>query len=175
MPQTLLALAAIFAFGYLALNHQRMDQQVESRAIAVELDLAASDVARALMTRVEQHAFDEDDTGRTGVRTQPSPLALGPDDGEDGPGRYDDVDDWNGHTDTRTVPIGEGSVTFRTVVAVRYVDDADLSTRSARATLTKEISVGVVEVVPDGISRPPATAVLQRVVTPAQIASTSPR
>ncbi|WP_412062156.1 hypothetical protein [Rubrivirga sp. IMCC45206] len=172
MQQTILALAAILSFAYLAMGRQRHDQSVDRHAQGIEAELAAVDVARGRMTAMERLAFDEADTGKRGVRTRPSDLALGPDDDETGPATYDDVDDWNAVAPwTETVPVGLDSLRFRVQVAVRYVRDTEPTVESAAATLTKEIRVSAVEV-PDGdIGRVPAEATLTRVVTPASVAS----
>lgn len=174
MPQTLLALAAILCFTYLALGRQTSDREAEMQSIRMELELAATDVAQALMTRVERNAFDEDDTGRTGVRTQPSTYALGPDPGEDAPVDFDDVDDWTGYQGTEAPRVGAGVIPFRTFVHVRYVEDADPSRAASSATLTKEITVVALEVQPAGTERHAARAMLRRVVTPAGISSATP-
>jgi len=173
MPQTFLALAAVLCFTFLALSRQQSDQDVVRRAIAAEVDLAAVDVAQALMTRVERSAFDEDDTARSGVRTQPSAFPLGPDAGEDSPVDYDDVDDWMGYSGAETATVGAGTLSFQTFAHVRYVDDDDISQPSASATLTKEVTIVVVEL-RGSTDRPPARAFLRRVVTPAGIASATP-
>ncbi|WP_412070111.1 hypothetical protein [Rubrivirga sp. IMCC43871] len=172
MPQTILALAAILSFAYLAMGRQQHDQSVDRHTQGVEAELAAVDVARARMTAMERLAFDEADTGRRGVRTQPSDLALGADDDETGPGTYDDVDDWNAEPPSiEAVPVGLDSLRFRVEVAVRYVRDLEPTRASAKATLTKEIVVSAVEIPAGDIGRVPAEATLTRVVTPASVAS----
>ena len=171
MQQTILALAAILAFAYLALGRQRHDNDVERRAIGVEAELAATDLAQAQMSAMERLAFDEDDTGRTGIRTVPSAAPLGPDADETDTAAYDDVDDWHGHTSIVEVPVGQGAFRYRLRVRVRYVRDRDPSQGSGNATLTKELFVRVDEVPPAATDRPPAQAHLRRVVTPASVAS----
>lgn len=167
MPQTLLALAAIFAFAFLALGRQRHDNDVERRAISVETEQAAADVARSRMSDLSTYAFDEQDVGRTGIRTQPSSAALGPDAGESSASDYDDVDDWNGFATGTAVAVGADSLRFAERVAVQYVRNEDPSTPSASATLTKEVLVEVTEVLPLQSDRPPVVVRLRRVVTPA--------
>lgn len=174
MPQTLLAIAAIFCFALLALGQQRHDHDLTRHSVAMEAELVAVDVARAQMTRIERLAFDEDDVGRQGIRTQPPPTAIGPDDAESGPATFDDVDDWNGFTEQVAMPVGMGTLRFQTVVSVRYMDNLAPSTPSATATLTKEIRVMVVEVQVGPSDRPPVQASLRRVVTPASIGSQTP-
>lgn len=174
MPQTLLAIAALFCFGLLALGRQRHDNDLTRHTIAMEAELAAVDAATARMTAIERLAFDEEDIDRTGIRTQPSSTPLGPDGGETTPTDFDDVDDWTGSDTTTDVPVGAGSLRFRTTVSVRYVDNLAPTTPSASATLTKEIRVSVVEVPEGPMDRTPAEASLRRVVTPAGIASRTP-
>lgn len=168
MQQTLLALAAVFAFGYLMLGRQEHDRSIERRSIAAQVELAAIDLARARMTAIEQAAFDEADSPDGRVRTVPSTNPLGPDEGV--PSAYDDVDDWNGYDAVATVDIGVGTLRFRERVRVRYVEDRAPSTPASGATLTKEIVVSVEELVDGESDRPPATATIRRVVTPVSIA-----
>ncbi len=180
MPQTLLAVAAIFCFGILAFGRQHHENDLARHAVAVEAELAAVDVARARMTRVERMAFDEEDVvgagaGRTGIRVHPSDLPLGAD-GEAGPDTFDDVDDWDGHSAIETVSVGMGSLRFQTAVRVRYVENLSPETPAppGEATLTKEIRVAVVEVPGGPIGRVPATVTLRRVVTPASLDAFTP-
>ncbi|WP_420456610.1 hypothetical protein [Rubrivirga sp.] len=178
MPQTLLAVAALFCFGLLAFGKQRHEHDVARHTIAIEAELAAADVARARMARVSQLAFDEEDVvedvaGRTGIRVEPSDSPLGSDAGEAGPDTFDDVDDWDDHTAVEAVPVGRGELQFRAAVRVRYVEDLAPETPAAGPTLTKEIEVSVVETSPPA-GRVPATATLRRVVTPARVDALAP-
>ena len=171
MQQTILALAAILSFTYLALGRQRHDNDVERRAMEVEAELAATDVAQAQMGAMERLAFDEDDTGQTGVRTVPSSAPIGPDAGETDPSSYDDGDDWDGHDGTVSVPVGRDSLRFRLRVSVRYVQNLQPESPAAAPTLTKELFVRADEIPPAATDRPPAQAHLRRVVTPASVAT----
>ena len=172
MQQTILALAAILSFAYLAMGRQQHDQSVDRHAQSVEAELAAVDVARARMTAMEQLAFDEGDTGEPRIRTRPSTTALGADDGEVGPSTYDDVDDWNDEPPSiEAVPVGLDSLQFRVSVVVRYVEDLAPTSGSAAATLTKEIRVNVVEMPSAEMNRVPAEVSLARVVTPTSVFS----
>lgn len=170
MQQTLLALAAVFAFGYLALGRQAHDRSIETRAIGAEVELAATDLARARMATIEQAAFDEDDVGQGRIRTVPSDATIGPDAGEDAPLAYDDVDDWHGYDAPASVDVGVGTLQFRERVTVRYVEDRAPATPASGATLTKEIVVTVVEVTGAERDRPPAQASIRHVVTPVSLA-----
>lgn len=171
MQQTILALAAILSFAYLSLGRQRHDIDVERRTLEVETELAATDAAQAQMSAMERLAFDEDDTGATGVRTVPSSSTLGPDAGETGPSSYDDVDDWDGYDGTVSVPVGQGTLQFRLQVSVRYVEDLQPDSLAGTPTLTKQLLVQVDELPTAGTDRAPVQAHLRRVVTPASVAT----
>lgn len=175
MQQTILALAAILSFTYLALGRQRHDNDVDRRTIAIEAELAATDVARARMSVLERMAFDEDDYNeagelRSGVRMTAPTSPPGRE--ESRVDDYDDVDDWDGYEDEVSVPVGQGALRFDVRVDVQYVRDDDPMRHSGgSATLTKEIVVTAVEDQEGETDRPPATATLRRVVTPASVAS----
>lgn len=170
MQQTILALAALLCFAYLTLGQQRGSQDVERRAVTRAIELAAADLARARMVEVERLAFDEEDTGRQGIRLRPSKTALGADAGES-VGSYDDVDDWNSAGTIRErVPVGSDSLSFDVRVTVRYVKDDDPAATSSTPTFTKQVEVAVAEA-PAPVGRPAATATLRRVVTPASVGS----
>ena len=164
MPQTLLALCAIMAFAYFALGSQRHDSDVDRRAIANEIELAATDVAWARITALERLAFDEEaaETGR--VRITPSTAPLGPEEGSTM--LYDDVDDWNGVVETQSVAVGSGTLDFEVEIEVGYVQDLAPAQPSALPTLTKDLRVTVVEQQTGPSDRVPATVTLRRIVTP---------
>lgn len=174
MPQTFLAIAAIMCLALLALGQQRHDHDLTRHTVAMEVEQAATDVARAWMTRVERMAFDETDVGREGIRTQPSPAPLGPDDGETGPATFDDVDDWHAHTAAESIEMGMGALRFQAAVSVRYMQNLAPSEPAPAATLTKEIRISVVELQDGPSGRRPAQTMLRRVVTPASIGAQTP-
>ena len=171
MQQTLFALAAILSFAYLSLGRQRHDNDVERRAIEIEAARAASDVVQLQMTAMERLAFDEADTGIKGIRTVESELDLGPDYGESSTGEFDDVDDWDEFEAVVAVPAGRDSLRFTLSVDVQYVENRQPSKPSTSHTLTKEILVSAVEVMPAAADRPPTQARLRRVVTPASVST----
>jgi hypothetical protein len=174
MPQTLLAIAAIFCFGLLALGRQRHDNDLTRHTIAMEAELAATDLATARLNRIERLAFDEDDVDHQGIRTQPPTTTLGPDAGETGPDTFDDVDDWSGHDVVEETPVGSGTLRFRTAVSVRYMQNLAPSQPASAPTLTKEIRVTTIEQPETALGRPPAQATLWHVVTPASIGAQTP-
>lgn len=169
MPQTLLALCAILAFTYFAMGSQRHDADVDRRAQALEVERAATGVARARVGELERFAFDDEAADRAGVRITPSPDALGPE--EPSALLYDDIDDWDGTSETEVITIGGGTLTFLVSVSVGYVQDLAPSQPSSTPTLTKEVVVTAVEQPAGAIDRPVATATVRRVITPAGAAS----
>ncbi|MEM1116239.1 MAG: hypothetical protein AAF845_13620 [Bacteroidota bacterium] len=173
MQQTLLALAAILVFSFYALGRHRTDNDVDRRAISVEVELAATDAAQAQMAVLESLAFDEDDVGRTGVRRTPPTSGLGPDSGELAPLAYDDIDDWHGRVDTVSVAVGVGALRFVVATEVGFVDTLAPDTPSALPTLAKETRVLVSEVADAPLDRAPVRIDLRRVVTPASVAASA--
>lgn len=173
MQQTLLALAAILVFSFYALGRHRTDNDVERRAINVEAELAATDVAQGQMAVLQALAFDEEDVDRSGVRRTPPSSGLGPDGGETTPLAYDDVDDWHGQVDTVSVTVGAGELRFAVATDVAYVDPSKPDSTTASATLAKRARVIVVEVPDRPLDRAPARVDLRRIVTPASVAAST--
>lgn len=171
MQQTLLALAAILVFSVYALGRHRADNDVERRAIGIEAELAVTDVALGRLAAVERLAFDEDDVDRAGVRQSPPTSGIGRDAGETAPAHFDDVDDWAGLSDTLAVAVGTDSLRFAVVVDVEYVDLGSPDTAVSTPTLAKRVRVRAQEITAGPSDRPPATADLRRIVTPASSAS----
>ena len=172
MPQTLLALAAVVVFSLVAFNQQRADNDVETDAISLAADLAAADLAEERMAEVLlAHAWDEEDTGWTVLRTAPPSSGIGPDNNADGnetgPADFDDIDDFDGLMTTYDRPAGTGTLAFRDSVSVVFVDPAapDSETPSPTPTLAKRVEVFVAEVGAQG--RRGATVRLRRVATSA--------
>lgn len=169
MPQTLLALLSIMAFAYFALGSQRHDSDVERRAIATEVELAATDIAWGRITELERLAFDEEAAETGHVRLTPSSAPMGPE--EASQMLYDDVDDWNGVEETQSVAVGAGTLEFNVEIVVSYVEDLAPSRPSATPTITKEVKVTVTELPSGPTDRVPATASLRRIITPISAAA----
>lgn len=171
MPQTLLALCALLIFSVYALSRHRDDAGLERRAVSDELELAAAGLLRERLAALDLLAFDEADVGRTSIRTVPPAGPLGLDAGETATGPFDDIDDVDGLVESRAAQTGVGTVLFDVRYAVRYVDPADPATPSATPTLAKEVSVQATEVAAGPTERPPVSATLRRVFTPAGMTS----
>ena len=172
MYQTLFALAAVLAFAYYAVGRQQTDNDVERRAIAAELDLAAADVAEARMAEVYALAWDEEDVDRRdpkSLRGAPPASGIGPDNDPDddpretSPAFYDDIDDLDRSSSTETVAIGEGEVQFRVSTRVGFAPDDQPSDSTSAATRTKWVRVVVTEVGERG--RRPARVELRNALT----------
>lgn len=169
MPQTLLALSAVVAFSLYAFGRHQTDRVVERRAISIELELAATDLASARMAELLQLAWDEGDVGTAGIRRVVPTSGIGPDAGEARPASFDDIDDFHGLTETRAVALPGGSLAFTLETTVRYVDSARPDEVVAAATLAKEVRVRVTEAGAGAPGRPRATAELRRVITPTSL------
>lgn len=164
MQQTLLALAALFAFSIFAFSRQRTDAALEHRAIQAEIEAAATDLAQTVMHEVLALAWDEEAVGPSGVREKPPTSGIGRDAGEVSLSSYDDVDDYHGLSQTRLVGVSGGDLPFLVRVEVDFVKDRDPTEASKKATLTKRVRVHVEDVLPKGRTAP-ARVDLQRVVT----------
>lgn len=174
MQQTLLALAAVLTFSTYALTRHHTDRDVTRQAMGAEAELAAADIARARLAQIERYAFDEEDVDRTGIRRAAPSSEIGPDGGEEAPIAYDDVDDWDGHTETVAYALGVDSLHFDLAVSVRYVVPTSPSTPSATPTLAKEVTVRVDEVVTGArAGRQAVQTTLRRLVTPAGSAASN--
>ena len=167
MPQVLLAVCAILVFSFFALSQHRANKHIEEIAIASEIELAATDAARDKLTDITSYPFDEDDIGRTGLRTDPAGLsAIGPDAGETDQSLFDDMDDFDGFLDSLSVEWYGTPLQFVITADVRYVDPFQPDVGVAGPSLAKEIAVTVME---QDVSadRPRVMARLIQVVTPA--------
>lgn len=169
MQQTILALAAVLAFSFFALNQHRANASVEHEALGGEIEMAATELARAQLVELTSLIFDEGDVGTTGFRTNTTGLSttLGPDAGESMVALYDDVDDFHGRITTVTSNWDGQPLRFRTGVIVRYVQPTNPDQTSATPTLAKEVSVTVQEITTGVTNRPPVTVILAQVVSPA--------
>lgn len=173
MPQTFLALAALAIFTLFAFGRLQGDDALARRAINEDIERALEEAARGRMAEIAETAFDEADVdAREGIRTVPSGLPLGPDDGETTVDAFDDVDDFHGLNqvlggpERRTVLVGSGVVDFDLTVQVRFVDPSNANAPSAAPTLAKEVAVFAMEVTTGATGRPPVQATFRRVFTP---------
>lgn len=173
MQQTLFALAAILAFSFYALGRHQTDAEVEHDAIAMEIETAVMNVARARLLDATRLAFDEQDVGRAGIRTAEPTSTPGPDSGEPGgspagPAAFDDVDDFHGWAETVRVPVGSDSISVRvTGTAVYVLPSAPSGTAAPSPTLAKRVTFAAVEVPERPLQgRTARQATLTRVITP---------
>jgi|GEM_PF-2159912 len=173
MPQTFLALGAIAIFTLFAFGQWQSDDALARRAMNEEIERGLEEAARVRMAEIAATAFDEADVdGPGGIRTAPSGLPLGPDDGETTVEAFDDIDDFHGLNDVlggperRSVLVGNEVVDFDLTVQVRFVDPSDANAPSVVPTLAKEVAVFAMEVTTGATARPPVQATFRRVFTP---------
>ncbi len=172
MQQTLLALCALLVFSLYALNQHRSETGQELQAVGGEVELMAAERARSLLARITALPYDEADVALASgaqaerVRTDTDGLSttLGPEAGET---VFDDLDDWNGFAGTERVAWNGTDVAFEVRTRVRYVDPLTPADTSAAPTLAKEVVVDLREAGGAPAGRPPVSAVLRQVVTPA--------
>jgi hypothetical protein len=176
MPQTFLALVAVFILSTYSLSQLRNTVETARRAEQREIELAAADVARRHLAQITELGFDEADAGGTDLRLSTMGLTgvagLGPDPGEVMASHYDDVDDFHlpaGTTIADSVLWDTGMIRFDVNTSVRYVDAADPESAAAAPTLVKEIVVTVRERTSGPAGRPRATARLRGVVSAAAL------
>ena len=83
MPQTFLALVAVFILSTYSLSQLRNTVETARRAEQREVELAAADVARRHLAQITELGFDEADAGMTDLRLSTFGLTgvagLGPD------------------------------------------------------------------------------------------------
>ncbi len=178
MPQTLLALCAILVFAIYSLNSTRNEAASERRSVTFGAEEAAATTARARLAAAERLAFDEEDVGRTdrGIRILPPASLVGPDAGETDATMFDDLDDFDGLTETRTTLAGSDressgrTLDFAVTYRVRYVNPATLAAAGG-PTLAKEVSIHVEEVTTGRTGRPAVVVDLRKVFTPAAMTS----
>jgi hypothetical protein len=174
MPQTFLALVAVFILSTYALGQVRNSAAVAQHSVQREIEVAAADVARAHLASISERVFDEADAGQPTLRFTEAGLTtlanLGPDAGESTPAAYDDVDDFHQRSGVPTadsVDWDGGVLRFDVTISVRYVDPADPTMASAVPTLAKEIVVVVTEHHTGPLGRRPVVAHLRSVVSAA--------
>lgn len=170
MQQTLLALSAVLAFSLYALGRHTSDNRVEQRAISVEVELAAAELAETRMAQLLDLAWDEEDVGTSRLRRNAPASAIGPDPAET-PATFDDLDDFHGITESHAVQTGAGALGFTVRITARYVREQTVGGERALAeaaspTLAKEVCLRVDEAASRPLGRAPAVAKVCRVVTP---------
>lgn len=175
MKQTLLAFLAMSLFSLLALSQQRVALKYHGMVYGRDIEIAGIDMALNWMTNIEGAAFDEIDAGASGnPRTTTNGLtgadALGPESQDFLDNTYpDDLDDFNG-VDTSVVYVFQGrEYPFKLKIDVQYVNPADPMQKSVVPTLTKEVTVAVLEPDSTVIDRLPVKVEIKRVFSPAQL------
>jgi hypothetical protein len=173
MAQTLLALAALLALSTYSLGQHRHAVALDRGTEHLEVELAATDLARSWLAAATDLAFDEADVGRPALRFTPHGLtphdSLGPEAGELGPILYDDVDDYHhpeGVVTPDSVAWDGGFLPFDVAVAVRYVALTDPDAPAGSPTLAKEIVVSVRERPAAQLGRRTVSCRLRAVVSP---------
>lgn len=171
MPQTFLALGAILLLSTFALNQQQHAAGLDRGAERREVDLAATDLARAWLAAAAERVYDESDVGRTGLRLDTdgltAPEDLGPEPGEVNLSTFDDADDYHGFTTADSVLWDGSALLFDVDIAVRYVLLDTPDTPAGSPTLAKEIAVTVSEQATGSLGRRPVQCTLRAVVSPA--------
>lgn len=175
MKQTLLAFLAMSLFSLLALSQQRVALKYHGMVYGRDIEIAGVDMALNWMSNIEGAAYDEADTGKNGnPRTKTNGLtaadALGPEPQDFQDNTFpDDLDDFNGIDTTLVYQFQGRAYPFNLKVDVQYVNPANPSLHSANPTLTKEVTVAVLE--PDTlvIDRAPVKIEIKRVFSPAQL------
>lgn len=118
-----------------------LGQGVKQR-VRAEIEISATQVAQAMMEEVKSKKWDDNPPTPPGKYTSPPAPEAGESrilcTGLTAGLPYDDVDDYNGYSETCTW----GGVSYTTSVSVCYVDPADLQT-CAGLTDYKRITVTV--------------------------------
>ncbi len=172
MPQTFLALVAVFILSSYSLGQARNSAAVAQNAVQREVELAAADVARTHLANITDRLFDEADAGRTSLRFSTAGLTrlieLGPDGDETAASTFDDVDDFHlpdGTSVADSIEWDGRVLRFSVTTHVRYVEPSNPEVAAGSPTLAKEIVVTVTESNSGALGRRPVTGTLRSVVS----------
>lgn len=153
------------------MSQHQANAELEQVAIASEIELAATDVARDRLVAITSQVYDEADVGSTDLRRDIVGLtpaaAFGPDASETAPSLYDDLDDYHNFLDTVSVAWHGSSLEFAVTAEIRYVNPNEPDISSPSPSLAKEIAVRVTEIRQTEAMRPQVVAKLVHVITPA--------
>ncbi len=142
LGESLLAIAAVvmFTMGALQLNTMRLDGR--TRLWEAEFQTTAMDLAQSYVEQARLLSFDEVLTDSTARAARPAGLTrasnFGPDHGEDGIDKFDDLDDFHQYQDTVLTPRADYYVSIRAT----YVDSLTLMPDS-NLSLLKWLTVNV--------------------------------
>lgn len=140
--QMILVIGSIILFSLVALSINNSLRNSTDQTTKAEYLAMATNVAQSYINLINTKDFDQKTIGdpayTPGMFT--SPDSLGPDHGEHGSSQYNDIDDYNGFTDSDTT--GRTGI-FNIRVNVNYVNDNSLSQISNVQTRTKRIEVEV--------------------------------
>jgi hypothetical protein len=174
MPQTILALVAVFILSTYSLSQLRNTAAIERRSVQREIELVAGDVARERLAEITERVFDQADAAGSSLRLSTAGLTqvadMGPDAGETGPALYNDVDDFHqadGSALADSADWDGGTLYFDVMITVRYVDPADPDAVATSPTLAKEVLVTVAERPTGTLRRRPAVTQLRAIVSAA--------
>ena len=172
MPQTFLALVAVFILSTYSLGQVRNSAAVARNAVQREVELAAADVARTHLANITERVYDEADAGLVSLRFSTAGLTglseLGPDADETTVATFDDVDDFHlpaGSSVADSVEWDGGILRFDVTTSVRYVEPSSPEVAAGSPTLAKEIVVTVSESFSGALGRRPVAARLRTVVS----------
>ena len=151
--QTMLALGALLILTTLTLNQQKSIFLVQRGAYVREIESAATDYAKIRLHQItEGLAFDEARIGMsvidTGTNDLTLPLSLGTEGVEDATDKltFDDIDDYNGFSETEAHTLSNETYFLRADYTVKYVNPVTADTSSAARTLAKQVIINVASV-----------------------------
>ena len=192
MKQSLLAFLAMAVFTLLALSQQRVTMHYHGLVYGREYEIAAMNKVMDMLTLIQTEAFDEADVAssvdpaqRTTTTDLSTTLGLEVDETD-----FDDIDDYNGYSDTSSVYKFNGyPYAFDTFIEVCYIDEVNPAgaTESDRCvsspTLAKQVTIIIKESEPESPTtllpeqedknprqRSPVFVKISRVYSPAALA-----
>ncbi len=147
MQQTLMTLGALMIITMTSVNQQRSNFMMIEGTYIREQENAASDyVTMRLENLVNSMAYDESVVGSSDpidVNTLTAKQTLGPDAGETKLAQYDDIDDFNGFTETISHALSADTFRFDVIYSVEYINSSNPTATASSPTLTKELTIEV--------------------------------
>lgn len=154
MQQTLFVLGSLLIIMIITVNQQRSIFMFQRNAYIREIESVAADFAKQQLEAISNSVgFDEARLGTVNFTTTTSDLtsvgSLGPD-GAETAGSFDDLDDFDGHTETIFHIVSQDTFRFQATYSVQYVDPSNPSNTVTSPTLAKEIVATVISLNPIG-------------------------
>ncbi len=142
-----MTLGALMIITMISVSQQRSNFLLIEKAYVREQQNAALDYAAMRLEHITSSlAYDESmvDGDDADVNLMTAKAALGPDAGELAPADFDDIDDYNGYTESVNHVLSADTFRFAVTYSVRYVNPTNPEQDTATPTFVKELAMDVV-------------------------------